>query len=139
MAVRMLVRLFPVRLAGRAGFEVQDPLKVPGWHSEPEPDFLVSSNPRPDAYGTEDDRPLLVVEVADTSLEYDRTTKAPLYAEAGVPEYWIINLVDDVLEVYRRPKGREYQTHEVMKPGGRVTPQAWPELEIDVADLVPSR
>lgn len=138
MAVRRLVSLFPVRLVGRAGFDVQDPLKVPGWHSEPEPDFLITSNPGPDAYGADDDRPLLVIEVADSSLEYDRSVKAPLYAEAGVPEYWIINLVDNVLEVYRQPSGQAYQTKEVLKPGSRITPEAWPDLEIDVDDLIPS-
>lgn len=76
--------------------------------------------------------------MADSSLEYDRTVKAPLYAEAGVPEYWIVNLVDDVLEVYRQPSGQAYQTQQVLKPGSRVTPQAWPDLEIDVDDLIPS-
>ena len=138
-AVMRLVRLFPVSLAGRAGFVVQDPLKMPGWHSEPEPDLLIISNPNPDAYGEEGTNPLLIVEVAETSLHYDRTVKASLYAEAGVPEYWIVNLVDDVLEVYRQPSRQSYESKAILAPGSRITPQAWPDLEIEVADLIPSR
>lgn len=138
VAVSRLVSLFPVRLAGRASFLVQDPLKKSGWHSEPEPDFVVTSNPDPDTYGTEQSPPLLVVEVSDTSLDYDRTVKVSLYAEGGVPEYWIINLVDNCLEVHRNPSAGIYQHKSVLQPGERIAPEAWPEIEIDVADLIPS-
>jgi Uma2 family endonuclease len=139
VAVAKVDRVFQLRLAGRAGVLVQNPLIRQDWHSEPEPDVLVASNPELEAYGTEHSSALLAIEVSDTSLQYDRTTKASLYAEAGVPEYWIINLVDDVLEVYRQPSGQSYQSKEILKPGSRITPQAWPDLEIDVSELIPSR
>ena len=137
MAVSKLVSLFPVRLAGRASFRVQDPLKKLESHSEPEPDFAISSGPDPYAYGSEHSSTLLVTEVADTSLDYDRTVKAPLYAEIGVPEYWIINLVDNVLEVYREPGEGVYQSRSIQQPGERIAPLSWPDLEIDVSELIP--
>jgi len=69
IAVARAIKIFAVRLSGRAATFVQDPLLLRGWHSEPEPDLLVVSNPDPDAYETEQSTPLLVIEVAATSLK----------------------------------------------------------------------
>lgn len=60
---------------------------------------------------------LLVIEVSDSTLEYDLKEKLPIYAQAGIPEYWVVNLVDDVLEVYREPMGRLYRTRTLYQPG----------------------
>lgn len=62
----------------------------------------------------------LVIEVSDSTLAYDREQKLPVYAEAGIPEYWIMNLVENVLEVYREPIGRQYRSHTLYQPGEAV-------------------
>ena len=82
---------------------VQDPIRL--IDSEPEPDVALLL-PRADFYVSGKPRPadiLLLIEVSDSSLEYDRLVKLPMYAEAGIAEFWIVNLEDDCLEVYRQP------------------------------------
>ncbi len=94
-------------LRGRASVYFEAPLTAVQLDSEPEPDVLVCSNPEEWAYRSPRTKPLLEIEAADSSLEFDRGEKACLYAEAGVPEYWVVNLVDRVLMVFREPlKGR---------------------------------
>jgi Uma2 family endonuclease len=78
-----------------------------------------------------------VIEVADSSLRFDRESKARLYAEGGIADYWIVNLVDDVLEIFRDPEDGVYQTHSVLNPVDKVAPQAFPDLEITVSELLP--
>ena len=107
--------------------------------SEPEPDVAMvrggrreylDGHPQPEAV-------LLLVEVSDTSLIQDRFRKAALYADAGIPEYWIVNLVDRVLEVHRDPAGDAYRTKTTLGPDDSVAPLARPETLISVADLLP--
>jgi len=128
---------------------------APGWHvrvqlpialddeSEPEPDLaVVAGGPRD--YADHPSRPALVVEVADSSLALDREHKGSLYARARLLEYWIVNLVDRVLEVYREsgpdagaPYGWVYRVLLTLGPDERVTPLAAPSARILVADLLP--
>jgi Uma2 family endonuclease len=136
-AVFMANRFFTYHLAGRAGVFIQDAFRKMGWHSEPEPDVIVVSNPDPEAFGTERSEALLVIEVADTSLAFDRSQKAALYAEARVPEYWIVNLVDNVVEVHRDPHGDTYLSKLEVKGQDRFAPLAFPDLEIHAGDLIP--
>lgn len=138
IAVAKANRIFTVGLTGKASVLIQDPLIKQGWHSEPEPDLVLMSNPDLETYGTEDSSVLLVIEVADSSLDYDRTTKAPLYAEAGIPEYWIVNLAEDRVEIYRNPSQGRYRDTSVLEPGSRIAPLAWPDLRIDVSQLIPA-
>ncbi len=101
--MKRLNRLFNSRLAGRVGIGIQDPIRLTD--SQPEPDVTLLKL-RDDDYATSHPGPsdaLLVVEVADTSLDFDRNDKASLYAENGIVEYWILNLFDRTLEVHRRP------------------------------------
>ena len=79
----------------------------------------------------------LVIEVADTSLRFDRQDKAAMYAEAGIADYWIVNLVDEVLEIHRDPKDGTYHDRIVWKPADTVSPLAFPDLDIAVRDLLP--
>jgi Uma2 family endonuclease len=109
--------------------------------SEPEPDLAVvqgDARAYRDAHPT---RPVLAVEIAESSLRLDRGLKHRLYAQAGLQEYWIVNLVDRVLEVYREPvrRGRRsvYGSVEILGPEGVVTPLAAPGARINVADLLP--
>ena len=129
--------LFVRNLEGRASVQIQDPLPLERSHSEPEPDVVVASSPDPRDVGTECSHPLLVIEVADSSLRFDREVKASLYAEAGIVEYWIINLVNDVLEVHRDPEKSVYRTRQVLKSTDAVAPLSFPDLEILVSDLLP--
>jgi Uma2 family endonuclease len=77
------------------------------------------------------------VEVADATLAFDREQKKRLYARAGIPEYWIVNLIDRHLETYRDPRGEEYQSHTVLRPGETVSPLAAPTGKIPVSELIP--
>lgn len=125
-------------LAGRASVFKEDPLKLVRLDSEPEPDILAISSPRIEDYGKESSRPVLVVEVAASSLRYDLNAKAPLYAEADVAEYWVLNLVDRELVVFRSPKGGDYRERATYRSGDRVAPEAWPDVVIEVRELFPT-
>jgi Uma2 family endonuclease len=65
------------------------------------------------------------------------TEKAALYADAQIPEYWVVNLVDRVLEVHRRPQNGAYETCLRVPCGSRISPEAWPEVDLDVSSLFP--
>ena len=137
IVTKRLYDRFVEALAGRASVYKEDPLRLSTLDSEPEPDVLVQSNPDVDAYGTEATRPLLVVEVAEASVRYDLGEKAALYAEAGIPEYWVVNLVSRVLEVFREPQDGTYRVRFALEPSARVAPQMWPDVVIEVASLFP--
>lgn len=137
IASRRVFNILVKALEGRASVYKEDPLVLRELDSEPEPDVLVCSNPDFEAYGTELTTPLLVVEVAESSLTGDLGDKAKLYAEAGIPEYWVVNLVDRVLVVFREPRDGSYQSRSTLLPGANVTPLSWPDVEVDVAFLFP--
>jgi Uma2 family endonuclease len=112
--------------------------------SEPEPDVAVVPGQRRDYTRAHPAHPLLVVEVADTSLPLDRAQKASLYARAGIADYWIVNLVDGVLEVHRdpvaaaeAPYGWRYRSILTLRAGTTVAPLAAPDAAIPVASLLP--
>ena len=108
--VKRLITLLPARVGASAILSVQDPVVLDDL-SEPEPD-VVLLRPRPDFYEHGHPRAsdvLLLIEVSDTTLKYDRQIKVPLYARAGVVEYWIINLQDDTIEIHARPSGDAYE------------------------------
>lgn len=128
----------------------------PGWHvrtqapitvddeSEPEPDIAVVPGAL-DAYRDEHpQRPPLAIEVADVWLDVDRTHKASLYARGGIQDYWIVNLIDRVLEIYREPVrdvaepyGWRYRSVQRLPPSATATPLAIPSARIAVADFLP--
>jgi len=122
---------------------VQLPLAL-GAESEPEPDLaLVAGSPR-DYRDAHPKAAPLVVEVADATLAYDRDVKGSLYARAGIQEFWLVNLTDKVIEVYRAPSvkplarfGWHYTSVERLGPRDFVAPQSRPHARIAVADLLP--
>ena len=112
--------------------------------SEPEPDLAVVPGARADYRADHPARPALVIEVADSSLAFDRADKGSLYARGGVGDYWIVNLVDRVLEVYRdpgpdpaAPYGWRYRAVAELGPGAVVSPLALPAVRLAVDDLLP--
>lgn len=132
-AVRRLNTLVVPQVAGRAEVLVQMPVAASDT-SEPEPDFALVP---PGDYL--DDHPhtcLLVVEVAQSSLRYDRSVKGPLHAAMGVPEYWIVNLVDEVVEVHRALSEGAYCQVTVARRGEVLEVQALPSVTVPVAALL---
>jgi Uma2 family endonuclease len=114
-------------------------------HSVPDPDLAVVPG-RPRSYMTASNptTALLVVEVSETTLAYDRRPKGNLYAVAGIADYWIVNLVQRQLEVYRdpvadstQPYGVRYGDQTILDPADVVTPLAAPQARVTVADLLP--
>lgn len=112
--------------------------------SEPEPDLAVVPGSRRDHSRSHPSHPVLIVEVADSSLAFDRGDKAGLYARAGIADYWILDLSDRVLEVYREPViaspaqyGHRYGATITLGPRDMVSPLAAPTAAILVADLLP--
>src|SRR5262249_50188888 len=109
--------------------------------SEPEPDVAVVRGAPRDYLREHSSTAVLVVEVAHASLRADRTLKARLYARAGIGDYWIVNLVDRVLEVHRSPTGprprRVYTGIRRICPSASIAPLAAPTARIVVADLLP--
>jgi Uma2 family endonuclease len=129
--------LFAHTLGRAVIVRVQNPVRLDE-RSEPEPDVALL-RPREDFY--ESAHPtaadvLLVVEVADTSLEYDCQVKAPLYARHGIPELWVANPGERHLITHREPTPGGYATVRVARPGEVVRPVAFPDLEIAVADIL---
>ena len=99
-AIQVLNRLLMPRLVARADVRVQLPF-APGTHSLPEPDLAVVAIG--DYKAAHPSAAILIIEVADASLKFDRQEKAELYARAGVPEYWVVNLADRVIERHTEP------------------------------------
>jgi Uma2 family endonuclease len=134
-----------LRAAFGAGWviRVQDPVALDD-ESEPEPDVVVVPGHYRAYLEAHPARPVLVVEVAERSLAFDRRFKSSLYARAGIADYWIVNVVDDVVEVHRGPVpdlagefGWRYWNVETFRAGASISPLWRPEITIAVADLLP--
>jgi len=134
--VKFLANALRIAVGGRAIISVQDPIFLDRY-SEPEPDVALLK-PRNDFYRSAHPRPedvLLIIEVADTTLRYDREIKAPLYARHGIPELWIVDLENRCLEVFRAPAEAVYQEVKGIERAGVLTPVALPDVSIDLKGL----
>jgi Uma2 family endonuclease len=132
-----LTDLFKERLGARVRVSVQNPVRLSN-HTEPQPD-LVLLPPRSGRSTTRlpsADEVLLIIEVADTTLVFDRDVKIPHYAAAGIPEAWILDLPADRLRVYRDPDGGEYRSVQVLARGAAVPPLAFPDLQLSVDEIL---
>ena len=128
--------LFVQAVAGRAIVSVQNPI-ILGEHSEPEPD-LALIQPREDFYALalpRADEVLLIVEVADTTLRYDREIKIPLYARHGIPEVWLIDVEGRALTVFETPADGRYRDERRVRPLSGLVPKALPGVEVDLSRL----
>ncbi len=115
----------------------QNPVRL-GRHSEPEPDVVLVRRD-PDDYTGRHPQPgdvLLLIEVSNSSLDYDRTDKFAAYGKAGIEEYWIVNLAEECVEIYREPHFTGYASAAVCKPGDAASPAAFPDVAVDVAWLL---
>ena len=127
--VDRLTELFIHGLGDRAIVRVQGSIRLLE-HSEPQPD-LVLLRRRPGFYATSDAGPadtLLVIEVADTSLRYDRDVKVPLYARVGIPEVWLVDLTDGSITSHREAGPQGYGRVVTARGDEPLSPQAFPEL-----------
>ena len=119
VCVNRLNRLFVERTDPEVAVSVQNPVRIDE-HNEPEPDVVLSTAldgaPRPNDV-------LLLVEVSGSTLDYDRDVKRSLYARAGLPEVWIVNLDDQQIEVHRNPDGDVYRTRHLTGLDDTVTPE----------------
>lgn len=105
--------------------------------SEPEPDIAVVTGGPRDYLDAHPATAVLVVEVAESTLSYDRGRKAAAYARNGIPEYWILNVADEALEVHRGPENGAYTERRVLRAGERIAPRSTPGHDVAVADILP--
>ncbi|MGH8728904.1 MAG: Uma2 family endonuclease [Burkholderiales bacterium] len=134
--VAVLSEMLTLAASGKAFIISQSPV-ILSEDSQPEPD-LVLLKPRADHYSTALPTPsdvLLLIEVADTTLDYDRNTKIPLYARTGIPEVWLVNLKDNSIEVYREPSAAGYKL--ILRPAAEdsISPTQFSEFSLKPKDL----
>jgi Uma2 family endonuclease len=117
----------------------QDSIELPTTLGVAEPDIAWVKNrsylkARPKAADV-----LLLIEVADSSLDYDRGEKAELYAKARIADYWVINLIDVCVEVFREPYRGHYRSLQMLELRDSIRPLAFPKITLAVAELIPRR
>lgn len=137
LCVNRLTMFLAAKLVGRAIVSVQNPIQVDEY-SLPQPDIalwtLLSDGYRDRLAGPSE--VLLVVEVADSSISYDRKAKARLYGSAGIADYWIVNLQARQIEVYREPRPNGYRTVTHYTPGETLSPLAFANLVLNVDEIL---
>jgi Uma2 family endonuclease len=137
--VNRLTHLFARLPKGRYLVAVQNPVHLDE-HSEPQPDLMLLK-PKAGDYTDAHPKPadvLLLIEISDTSLHYDREEKLPAYGRAGISEVWIVNALERNIEIYRDPHLTGYGSATVLRAGDKASPLAFPDLAVDVAELMRS-
>ena len=137
IAVARLNKFFILNLGDRSVVSPRNPFMLDE-HSAPHPDICllhpacrhVRRLPRANEV-------FLAIEVSDSTLRYDREDKRPAYARGGVREYWIVNLENNVLEVYRDPAGETYRDTRTLGPDATIAPLAFPDVQLRVGDFLP--
>lgn len=135
-AVNLLNRFFIKNVSEETLVSVQNPLRIDEY-SEPEPDFVLADLTKFD--GKRHPRPaetFLVVEVSDSTLKYDRDTKLALYAEVEIPEVWIVNLKNDIIEIHTKPSNGIYQLAQIFKKGEIAESEILPDLKVEVDKIL---
>jgi Uma2 family endonuclease len=148
ICTRRLFKQLLALMGDRADVQSRDPITLLN-NSEPEPDVVIAKL-REDNYENSHPVPadiILIIEVSDTTLKFDREVKAPLYATAGINEYWIVNLIDNRLEVHRQPEDGIYTNVQILMPPRSSLAQAklsidlpgFPEILINISDFFPAQ
>lgn len=135
--VKRVANLFARRAGERVIVSVQDPIRL-GAYSEPQPDVAIL-RPRDDFYSRFHPGPqdiMLVIEVSDASTVYDRDTKVPLYARAGIPEAWRLDLQADLVEVYSDPSAEGYSHVQTVRRSQRLVPSLLPDIELTAEEIL---
>jgi Uma2 family endonuclease len=135
--VDRLVHILPPRLKGKAILRVQNPITISDY-SEPQPDLSLVK-PRADFYVNEHPTPadaLVVIEVADSTVEKEPRAKIPSYAHAGIPESWLIDLVEDRIEVHSAPYNGVYQEVRIIQRGQKVISKSLPQLKLKADEIL---
>jgi Uma2 family endonuclease len=136
--VNRFIRLFSKVVGDKAIVAAQNPVVLSGY-AEPQPDISIlrwraddyeQSNPHPEDV-------LLLIEVSDSTLRYDRDVKIPLYAKNGVPEVWLLDIQNRQLEIYREPINGQYRQRDCRRTG-QIAPILCPDAVIDLAELFPN-
>jgi Uma2 family endonuclease len=135
-AIALLQRRLDRMLDAGHHLRIQLPLALTD-DSEPEPDIAVVSGNPEDYWNKHPDSAVMVIEVAYSSLDHDQERKRRLYASCRIPEYWILNLNERQLEVYREPQQNDYQVCLILTAGAAVSPLLHPDGTIEVASLLP--
>ena len=135
--VRRLNTLLSEKLCQQAIVDIQNPIELDDY-SEPKPDvailrlssdFYASAHPQPSDI-------LLLIEVADTTVESDRSIKIPLYAENGIAEVWLININAQCVEIYRQPTATGYQSIQFFYRGQTIAMQAFPKIQLTIEEIL---
>ena len=137
--VNRLNSVFSQLLGKKVIVAVQNPILLNNL-SEPEPDIALLQ-PRADFYESGHPQPqdiFLLIEVADSSLEYDRDVKIPLYASSGITEVWLVDIYEQVIIVYRYPSENGYSDIQKLSRGEKMSIQAFPEINLVVDDILGS-
>lgn len=132
LVVDLLNRFFARNLDDDIRVRIQNPLRLTEY-DEPQPDVVLADLTKYD--GSRHPTPaetLIVIEVSDKTLKYDRETKLRLYAEAAIPEVWIVNLPSSVVEVHQQPTLGIYQLTKIFKRGETVESSVLPDLRLEV-------
>ncbi|NER01141.1 MAG: Uma2 family endonuclease [Cyanothece sp. SIO2G6] len=139
MALRLLARVFDPLLANQNAFvSTQDPIHLDDF-SEPEPDLAIVQGDIL-GYGEQHPRPgqvYLVVEVADSTLRQDCEVKDKLYAQAGIIDYWVVDLPNRQLHIFRDPTPDGYTHHLILKEPNQISPLGFPEMVINLSSILP--
>jgi Uma2 family endonuclease len=135
--VARLTRLFNKLSKNRWLVWPQNPVRLDD-HSEPEPDVVLLKPSRDDytSRHPQADDVYLLIEVSDTTLDFDREEKLPAYGRAGIGEVWIVNLTEQAVEIHREPHFTGYGAKTILRAGDQAKPQAFPDAVVDVAELL---
>jgi Uma2 family endonuclease len=135
--VKRLNKIFTNLVGNETIISVQDPIHIDDYN-EPEPDIAILK-PREDFYA--ENHPLqqdilLLIEVSDSTIEYDREIKKTLYAEAGITEYWLVNLQENTIEVYSQPKNGNYRLVRILESGETIEATAVENLKLQIDEIL---
>ncbi len=137
--VDRLNNFFTIKLQKRVIVRVQNPIQLDNL-SEPQPDIMLLKY-KSDFYAAHHPRPedvLLLVEVAESSIEYERNVKIPMYARSNIQEVWLVNLAENYVEIYHSPSSEGYELTIQCRHKQKVTPKNFPEAELTASEILGS-
>ena len=135
MCVDRIVQVMIEKLGRSVHLRCQNPVRLSNY-TEPEPDVTLAKRADYSARHPAGDDVFLTIEVSDSTLEKDRTLKQKIYANANIPEFWIVNLPEDLIEVYRNPAGDAYQVRILVSREETVSPQLLPNLVLSGEEIL---